>query len=175
VQTDYTYEAFGRATATGASNSNSYQYTGREDDGTGLYYYRARYYSPILNRFLSEDPLLQSHCVSRTSILKNINAYSYVDDNPVNFTDPMGLEKKRGCNELEIGCVKRRRCAQIIVHCTGKLKDECNTWEIIPVAEWEKECVYISDCKPFFFSRLVPCPRPFRPYDPNWAGTGIEG
>ncbi len=30
---------------------------GREDDGTGLYYYRARYYVPVPGWFISEDPL----------------------------------------------------------------------------------------------------------------------
>jgi hypothetical protein len=44
VQTEYTYEPFGATGFGGTSNSNSYQYTGRENDGTGLYYYRARYY-----------------------------------------------------------------------------------------------------------------------------------
>jgi uncharacterized protein RhaS with RHS repeats len=27
------------------------------DDGTGIYYYRARYYHPQLQRFISEDPI----------------------------------------------------------------------------------------------------------------------
>ena len=56
IQTEYTYESFGRTAATGASNSSSYQYTGRENDGTGLYYYRARYFHPELQRFLHQDP-----------------------------------------------------------------------------------------------------------------------
>ena len=35
-----------------------FQFAGREGDGEiGLYYYRARYYDPILGRFLQEDPL----------------------------------------------------------------------------------------------------------------------
>jgi hypothetical protein len=36
VQTEYTYEPFGRTTATGMSNTNPFQYTGRENDGSGL-------------------------------------------------------------------------------------------------------------------------------------------
>lgn len=56
VQSEYTYEPFGTTTATGAT-TNPYQYTGRENDRTGLYYYRARYYNPNLHRFISEDPL----------------------------------------------------------------------------------------------------------------------
>jgi YD repeat-containing protein len=42
LQTQYTYEPFGFVSQTGATSTNSYKYTGREDDGTGLYYYRAR-------------------------------------------------------------------------------------------------------------------------------------
>lgn len=57
AQTQYTYEPFGRTSATGQNNSNPFQYTGRENDGTGFYYYRARYYGPELGRFFSEDPL----------------------------------------------------------------------------------------------------------------------
>ena len=46
IQTSYVYEPFGNTTASGASSTNPYQFTGREDDGTGSYFYRARYYSP---------------------------------------------------------------------------------------------------------------------------------
>jgi len=70
VQTEYTYEPFGRTTATGASNSSSYQYTGRENDGTSLYYYRARYYHPTLQRFVGEDPIGFAG--------RDINLYGYV-------------------------------------------------------------------------------------------------
>ena len=47
LNTSYTYEPFGNTTISGSSG-NPYQFTGRENDGTGLYYYRARYYSPTL-------------------------------------------------------------------------------------------------------------------------------
>jgi hypothetical protein len=43
VQTQYTYEPFGGTTTSGQANANASQYTGRENDGTELYY-RARYY-----------------------------------------------------------------------------------------------------------------------------------
>jgi YD repeat-containing protein len=54
LQTEYTYGPFGETTTTGADSPNVFQYTGRENDATGLYYYRARYYSPNLRRFISE-------------------------------------------------------------------------------------------------------------------------
>lgn len=75
VQTEYTYEPFGKAAYLGAADSSSYQYTNRENDGTDLYYYRARYNSPTLQRFISEDPIEFSS--------GEINLYSYVENNPV--------------------------------------------------------------------------------------------
>jgi RHS repeat-associated protein len=52
--TQYTYEPFGNTTVTGSA-FNPYQYTGRENDGTSLYFYRARYYNPALERFIKRD------------------------------------------------------------------------------------------------------------------------
>ena len=83
VQTSYTYEAFGGTTQTGSASTNSYKYTGREDDGTGLYYYRARYYSPRLQRFISEDPIGFRG--------GDQNLYAYVRVNPISSIDPNGL------------------------------------------------------------------------------------
>jgi RHS repeat-associated protein len=82
VQTEYTYEPFGQSAVSGLSNSNSYQFTGRENDGLGLYYYRARYYSPMSQRFISEDPL--------ESLSADLNLYAYASNDPVNLRDPTG-------------------------------------------------------------------------------------
>lgn len=61
----------------------TYGYSGREPDlSTGYMYYRARYYDPTLGRFLGRDPI---------GLEGGINVYAYVDNNPVNFTDPSGL------------------------------------------------------------------------------------
>jgi len=83
IQTEYTYEPFGRTTATGVSNTNPFQYTGRENDGTGLYYYRSRYYHAALQRFIAEDPI-EFHG-------GDINLYGYVINNPTRYVDPFGL------------------------------------------------------------------------------------
>jgi RHS repeat-associated protein len=82
VQTQYTYEPFGQATTTGAVSPNPFQYTGRENDATGLYYYRARYYHPGLRRFISEDPLEFDG--------GDANLYAYVFNRPTNYVDPLG-------------------------------------------------------------------------------------
>ncbi|MEO6544223.1 MAG: RHS repeat-associated core domain-containing protein [Nitrospiraceae bacterium] len=78
---NYTYEAFGKTTVTGA-NGNPFQFTGRENDGIGIYYYRARYYHPRIQRFINEDPI---------GLRGGINLYSYASQNPLMFRDPMGL------------------------------------------------------------------------------------
>ena len=56
VQAEHTYQPFGATTSMGATG-NAFLYTGWENDLTGLYYYRARYYHPTLQRFISEDPI----------------------------------------------------------------------------------------------------------------------
>jgi RHS repeat-associated protein len=83
ITTCYGYDACGTATSSGAANDNPYQFTGRENDGTGLHYYRARYYSPAWARFVSEDPI---------GLAGGINSYAYGLGNPVSFADPYGLD-----------------------------------------------------------------------------------
>jgi RHS repeat-associated protein len=84
VRTPYSYDPFGNVTINGEASDNPFQYTERENDGTGLYYYRARYYSPELQRFISDDPIDTAGA---------INKYVYTSNNPVNFADPLGLEE----------------------------------------------------------------------------------
>jgi RHS repeat-associated protein len=82
VQGEYTYEPFGKLTHSGAATAG-YQFTGREADGTGLQFNRARYYSPEYGRFVSEDPLGFAG--------GDINLYAYVGNSPLNAVDPSGM------------------------------------------------------------------------------------
>ena len=82
VKTQYTYDPFGNVSVLGEASDNPFQYTGRENDGTGLYYYRARYYSSELQRFISEDPI---------GLTGGINVYAYVGNDPAKRKDPTGL------------------------------------------------------------------------------------
>jgi RHS repeat-associated protein len=82
LHTRYSYEPFGNTSSVGSSSSNTFQFVGRENDGTGLYFYRSRYYSPVLERFISEDPV---------EYVGGFNFYSYVGGDPVNRVDPLGL------------------------------------------------------------------------------------
>jgi len=82
AQTQYTFEPFGNTTVSGAATTNSFAYTGRELDGTGLDFYRARYYNPQLQRFISEDPAGFGS--------GDTNLYSYVGNRPLDYNDPSG-------------------------------------------------------------------------------------
>lgn len=82
VQTQYTFEPFGATTASGTTSMNAMQFTGRENDGTGLYAYRARFVSPALQRFVSEDPIGFAG--------GDVNLYAYVGNQPTMWRDPTG-------------------------------------------------------------------------------------
>ena len=88
IATNYTYQPFGSTTAGGSANSNSYQFTGRENDGTRLYFYRARYYHPTFQRFVSQDPIGLNGGDS--------DLYTYVGADPMDYLDPFGLARKPG-------------------------------------------------------------------------------
>lgn len=109
IQTQYGYEPFGNVSATGAASTNSYQYTGRENDGTGLDYYRARYYNPTIQRFVSQDPIGFAG--------GDANLYGYVGDNPANYQDPSG--------ELIIGAVIGAFVGGAEAYAAAQLQGQC--------------------------------------------------
>jgi RHS repeat-associated protein len=66
--------------------SSRFGYTSREDDPTGLVYYRARYFEPKSGRFLSKDPWPRTG-----EDLSGFNEYAYASNNPALRVDPSGL------------------------------------------------------------------------------------
>ena len=115
VKQRYIYSSFGKIESQLDPNFiQPYTFTGREFDlETGLYFYRARYYDPSIGRFLNEDPV-NFNIVQRflqfarsvttlpagpENILKELlsrpmssNLFIYSVNNPINFTDPLGLQ-----------------------------------------------------------------------------------
>jgi RHS repeat-associated protein len=89
VNSQYTYDPFGGTTISGATSASPNQYIGQENDLTGLYYLHARYYSPALHRFISEDPLGFGG--------GDVNLHAYSFSSPTNFRDPSGKTPVVAC------------------------------------------------------------------------------
>lgn len=80
----YTYRPYG-VQQSGPENSGP-GYTGHvHDPATGLVYMQQRYYSPIVGRFLSPDPIAPT-----PGNVFNFGRYIYANDNPYRYTDPDG-------------------------------------------------------------------------------------
>lgn len=94
VVTQYNYDAYGQ-TQTTDTIGNPFRYTGREQDAEDLYYYRARYYDPTVQRFISEDPIAFS--------ASDVNFYRYVFNNPLNLNDPSGLIVETAIDIISLG------------------------------------------------------------------------
>ncbi len=83
----YENDAFGAIRNQTGTASGVFRFTGEQFDTTGLYFLRARYYDPATGRFLSRDPFPGYSEDPRT-----LNPYFYVGNDPVNATDPSGMD-----------------------------------------------------------------------------------
>jgi RHS repeat-associated protein len=76
-------------------SGEQFRYTGRRlDPETGLYYYRARYYSPVLGRFLQTDPVGYG---------PDLDLYTYVGNDPLDKNDPSGFCEPDSCADMAAG------------------------------------------------------------------------
>ncbi len=81
---EHRYRAYGSSRG-GDELATDHRFTGQKVDGTGLYYYNARYYDPALGAFISPNTL-----VPDPTTLLDYNRYLYGLGNPVKFRDPSG-------------------------------------------------------------------------------------
>jgi RHS repeat-associated protein len=82
IQDTITYDSFGNI-RTETGTGDRFKFTGREwDSEISQYYFRARYYTPSIGRFDSEDPLKFA--------AQDPNLYRYIGNNPLMSTDPSG-------------------------------------------------------------------------------------
>jgi len=85
IVAEYEYGPFGeliRASGKMAKEFNILFSTKYYDWETGLYYYGYRYYSPIIGRWLSSDPIGENG---------GVNLYGFVGNNPIRRADRIGL------------------------------------------------------------------------------------
>ncbi len=88
----YTYDAFGATKTHTGTSANVWKFTGEQNDVTvnqSPYFLRARYYDPVIGRFLTRDPF-KGLVLSPDSL----NAYAYADNDPAVVVDPWGLCSK---------------------------------------------------------------------------------
>ena len=89
------YTAYGEhiPEKTTGTRSTHFTYTSQEEDDTGLMYYGARYYDAETGRFAQADTVIDGAFSTQ-----GWNRYMYVHGNPINWTDPTGMNAKDGLN-----------------------------------------------------------------------------
>jgi RHS repeat-associated protein len=104
------YQPYGELLASIGNGESVYGFTGEATDAlTGMVYLRARWYAPQFGRFTSRDPWDGDYYQPMS-----YNAWLYVYNNPINYTDPSGhicvdpwapsgvhLDPNRGCDYPE--------------------------------------------------------------------------
>jgi RHS repeat-associated protein len=181
----YDYDVFGAERASSGAQANDFTFAGEQaDESTELQYLRARYYDSRSGSFISKDPL------SRSPFWTD-HPYKYVESNPVNETDPLGLAGGAGgrgptwgkrtrellakCNARYDRCIhswmKIKDCADLLWRCEDRAKS-VNPREM----DWEKEIRdglnYGSYRKPRGRTVEEAVREVLRIFIPPWTGDG---
>jgi RHS repeat-associated protein len=82
----FRYRAYGQiAQSTGTPTPSYLGYAGQLFDPSGLYYMRARWYDPVIGRFITSDPIDGDPIAPI-----GLNGYAYAALNPSRYDDPAG-------------------------------------------------------------------------------------
>ena len=108
ITVSYVQEGFGNVLATnGSLTSDFWHLTSKQQEPeTGLYYFYARWYDPVVGRFITKDPeitgigllnICQGKAQEVIANPQHLNPYIFSANNPINFIDPTG-----GCSGTKV-------------------------------------------------------------------------
>ena len=119
VRATFVYDAYGNISASTGGYVPALGFNSQYRDAeTGFLYLRGRYYDPVTTQFLSRDPF----------VAKTRSPYAYALDNPVNFSDPQGLDV---CSAY----VESGLCEATLGNCT--VEGQGNCLDVLAAASWE--------------------------------------
>ena len=118
IRNSYQYDAFGIPLETTEQLNNRIRYTGQQyDELTEQYYLRARYYNPVLGRFMQED-VYQGD---------GLNLYAYCGNNPVVYDDPSGYAS----TSTGKACPPQGKISESVDESGTASKGHTATWELL--------------------------------------------
>lgn len=91
IRKQYKYRAFGELKYESGTYYDNHKFTGKEEDGSGLYYFGARYYDKSLGRWITPDPKSLPSDL-RLKHPQSLNPYVYCWNNPLRRIDKDGKE-----------------------------------------------------------------------------------
>jgi len=163
IANTYSYNSFGNLTASTGSLTNPFQFTAREHDESGLYFYRARYYDPSSGRFLSEDPIGLAG--------GDVNSYNYAASSPTNFVDPSGLDYTTSKSAVGPAVYVN---ASITMYGEGASARLAEKWQKWITETWNNNPGF-GKCRVFFNVQVIADPRATSwrnaMSDPNFPGA----
>jgi RHS repeat-associated protein len=134
------YKPFGAVDIVVETVGNDLRFPGQYYDGeTGLHYNYYRYYHPVIGRLLTFDPSLQLsfkdfpfYLYLFLSTPELLNPYSFVTNNPINFSDRFGLSLDFDCEKMRMQewlskqpparIIKDRVCTAAYNNCRGSIE-----------------------------------------------------
>jgi len=124
IQT-YDYDAFGNITAQNGALTAKYAYKTKEySPETNLIFFGARYYNPLIGRFITPDPL---------GMTDGPNVYLYCNNDPIDLMDMWGLvlvyanEKSKKIMEPLIENIRRQPTGKELIE---RLENSCEKYTI---------------------------------------------
>jgi len=118
VTANYNYDPFGNLRAGTGTAATNYRFSGEQlDPESSLYFLRARYYDPVLGRFISRDPV-----AGKLTNPQSQNPYAYALNNPNSYADPSGQQAQAVTAAITAACTKAAEAVCKDGDCTNEAR-----------------------------------------------------